>query len=456
MENVHYSMFSLKQASGARNNVQSIKLNDMQLAAHHALLHSDKDVVVLSPTGSGKTLAYLLPLTERLTAEGDVLQAVVVVPGRELALQSAEVLKSLGSGLRGMALYGGRPTMDEHRELRKTLPHIVFATPGRLNDHLAKGNISAAGVEWLVIDEFDKCLEMGFQNEMSRLVGSLPQVRRRVLLSATESEAIPRFVNMGRCERVDYRVEDEPVPERVHIYKVLSPTKDKLPTLRQLLLEFGEQSTVVFLNYRDSVERTASYLREERFTVSLFHGGLEQRQREDALYRFANGSANILVATDLASRGLDIPDIDNIIHYHIPETESNYIHRVGRTARWDREGRAFFLLSEQERIPDYVADGNDLSIFNLQSSTFNLQSPPVPRMVTLYIGKGKKDKLSRGDIVGFLCKKGGLRGDEIGKISVGERYTYVAIARQRLRQVLSRVQGEKIKGVKTVVEVVKG
>ena len=451
------------------NKLNISQLNEMQEDVSEAVLHSNKDVVVLSPTGTGKTLAYLLPIVQRLqpsersvaleTQQTEQLPdepspiVLVMVPGRELALQSAEVLKSMGTGLRTMALYGGRPTMDEHRELRKVMPNVIFGTPGRINDHIEKGNIIIDNITWLVIDEFDKCLEMGFQNEMSRLVDSLPNIRRRILLSATESEAIPCFVNMGRTVRIDYRTEDEPVSDRVKIFAVASPSKDKLETLRSLLLDFGDQSTVVFLNYRDSVERTASYLREQGFTVSIFHGGLEQKQREAAIYMFANGSANILVATDLASRGLDIPDIDNIVHYHLPETQDNYIHRVGRTARWDKQGRAFFILSQEESLP-YI-DLGSLPQYAPRSSAEEAAAS-VPRMATLYIGKGKKDKLSKGDIVGFLCKKGGLKSDEIGKISVMERYTYAAISRKRMRQVLKNVQGEKIKGIKTIVEEVKG
>jgi superfamily II DNA/RNA helicase len=430
------------------------ELNAMQEAAADALLHTHKDVVVVSPTGSGKTLAYLLPLVERLNVQSDEVQAVVVVPGRELALQSCLVLKEMGSGLRAMSLYGGRPTMDEHREMRKVRPQIVFGTPGRLNDHIAKGNLLTDEVKWLVIDEFDKCLEMGFHDEMSTLMDSLLYLERRVLLSATESEAIPRFVNMGRTVKVDFS-DEEQVPERVSIFQVNSPSKDKLDTLRALLCHLGNESSIVFLNYRDSVERTADYLRQNGFSLSMFHGGLDQKQREDALYKFSNGSANVMVCTDLASRGLDIPDIKNIIHYHLPESEDGYVHRVGRTARWDKEGRAFFILNADEHIPDYV--DAEIAPLTLNEDLYdtNLLSIPQPRMATLYIGKGKKDKLSKGDIVGFLCKKGGLKGDEIGKISVEERFTYVAVVRQKLRLVLKNVQGEKIKGVRTVFEEVR-
>ena len=191
-------------------------------------------------------------------------------------------------------------------------------------------------------------------------------------------------------------------------------------------------------------------MEQNRFTVSAFHGGLEQKQREDALYKFTNKSANILISTDLASRGLDIPDIANIIHYHLPENEDGYIHRVGRTARWDKMGKTFFILGPDEALPDYI-DGN---MVDYQISE-ELPEPPKPQMATLYIGKGKKDKLSKGDIVGFLCKKGGLQITEIGRIDVKDRYTYVAVSHPRLQHVLQLVQGEKIKGVRTVIEEVK-
>lgn len=423
------------------------ELNAMQQEAMDVILRKNDDVVILSPTGSGKTLAYLLPLIQKLDERLNQVQMLVVVPGRELALQSQTVLKDMGSGLRSMALYGGRATMDEHRKMREVQPQVVFATPGRINDHLLKENISSLFIKYVVIDEFDKCLEMGFREEMSLLMGRLRHAEQLVLLSATDAEEIPRFVRMGKTVRLDYLVEEEQVSERVLLYKVESPSKDKLETLRSLLLGFGDESSVVFLNYRDSVERTASYLREQGFAVSVFHGGLEQKQREDALYRFSNGSANVLVCTDLASRGLDIPDIQNIVHYHLPLGEDGYIHRVGRTARWDKSGKTFFILNDGETMPDYV-EGD---VEDLQPSDA-VTRPSSPKMATLYIGKGKKDKISKADIVGFLCKKGGLKSDEIGRIDVNDRYAYVAVKRERLTSVLRNVQGEKIKGLKTIIE----
>lgn len=426
------------------------ELNDMQNDAFDAILHTDNDVIILSPTGSGKTLAYLLPVSQLADALSDNVQVLVIVPGRELALQSDTVLKNMGSGLRSCGCYGGRPAMEEHKTLKQVKPQVIFGTPGRLNDHIDKENISPYGVRYVVIDEFDKCLEMGFHDEMARLMKKLPGVRRRILLSATDAEQIPNFVRLARAEKLDYLIEEEQVTERIRLYEVNSPSKDKLDTLNQLLRSFGDSSSIVFLNYRDSVERTADYLRRSGFSASHFHGGMEQKLREDALYKFSNGSSNIFVSTDLASRGLDIPDIDNIVHYHLPQSEDGYIHRVGRTARWESEGRAFFLLGPDEYIPEFVE--GDVETFDIPD---NLPQPAQPKMATIYIGKGKKDKISKGDIVGYLCKKGGLEPNEIGRIDVKDRYTYAAVMRQKVSQVLKMTRGEKIKGIKTIVEIVK-
>ena len=427
------------------------ELNEMQQHAAEAILCSDGDVVLLSPTGTGKTLAYLLPLIQLLDSSSDAVQALVVVPGRELALQSDNVLRQMGAGIRSASCYGGRAAMDEHRKLKELKPQIIFGTPGRLNDHLDKENISRYGIRWLIIDEFDKCLEMGFQKEMQKLLKSLPGLQRRILLSATNAEQIPQFVNMQKKgSLVDFLPDEEQTSERVKLYEVKSPQKDKLDTLCQLLLSFGTESSIVFLNYRDSVERVNGYLAEQGFVTSFFHGGLEQKQREASLYRFANGSVNVMVSTDLASRGLDIPDIANIVHYHMPESEEGYIHRVGRTARWDKEGRAFFITGPDEHIPSYVEGEVELFLPSPVST-----HPSSPKNTTLYIGKGKKDKVSKGDIVGFLCKIGGLKADEIGRIDIHDRYAYVAVKREKAQQVIRQTQGEKIKGIKTIVEPVR-
>ena len=335
-------------------------LSAMQTAASDAIMQSKADVIILSPTGSGKTLAYLLPVVQLVDENDSHVQAVVIVPSRELALQSEKVLLSMGCGVRGMAVYGGRPAMDEHREMRKRAPHILFATPGRLNDHIGKGNFNADLVRYLVIDEFDKCLNMGFRDEMEQAMNALPAVRRRILLSATDANEIPRFVHVESAVRLDYLDNDE-ADERIKEYVLRSEEKDKLNTLFQLLCALGDDSSIVFLNYRDSVQRAESFLRQSGFATGAYHGGMDQKQREDALFKFRNGSTNILISTDLASRGLDIPEVRHIIHYHLPLGEDEYVHRIGRTARWKDTGDSFFFLGPEEQLPVFVSSRSVVS-----------------------------------------------------------------------------------------------
>ena len=291
---------------------------------------------------------------------------------------------------------------------------------------------------------------MGFQQEMQEVVDKLPMVRRRILLSATEADSIPKFINIGSNICIDYRNNEDETSNRVQLHTVYSTKRDKLETLSDLLKYLGDKSSIVFLNYRESVIRTATYLQEEGFSVSIFHGGLEQKEREAMLYRFSNGSTNILVSTNLGARGLDIPDVDNIIHYHFPENEDEYIHRVGRTARWDKCGNIYFLLGPDEQLPNYI--NQKVDVMELPDV---LPTIKPARMSTLYIGKGKKDKISKGDIVGFLCKKAGVGRMDIGKIDIMPRFSYVAVSRTKISQILKMTKGEKIKGISTVVEEVK-
>ena len=400
-------------------------------------------VVLLSPTGSGKTLAYLLPLLEKLDAKSDTLQALVIVPSRELAIQTADVARRLCSELRVSACYGGRPAMEEHQQMRGLRPHLVAATPGRLLDHLQKGNLLPDHVSTLVIDEFDKSLELGFREQMQGIISLLPNLAQRILLSATDAVEIPSFVGSDRHVRLDFLSQE--ADDRISLRLVRSPEKDKLTTLFRLLCTLGTQKSLVFVGYRESVERAADYLRRQGIPADSFHGGMEQRDREKALYRFMNGSANILVSTDLASRGLDIASVDNVIHYHLPLNEEACTHRNGRTARWDMQGAAYFILGPEEQQPAYLTEEVETTVLPAR-----VPSPAEPLWVTLYIGKGKKDKLSRGDIVGFLTKQGGLGSSQIGRIDVLPHWSYVAVERAEARALLPRIKGLKIKGQKTI------
>lgn len=385
-------------------------------------------VVLLSPTGSGKTLAYLLPLVSLVNPANDALQAAVVLPTRELAQQSEDVLKRMKTGLRSMALYGGRPAMDEHRIMRELKPQIVFATPGRLLDHLGKENLSPYAVKSLVIDEFDKCLELGFQEEMESLLKYFTKATHCWLTSATDAEAIPAFMQKiaPNFKTLNYLDGDNDTKLRIEVQQVLSPQKDKLETLGRLLTTLKGQPAIVFVGYRESAERVGKWLRQNGFFAEVYHGGMEQDWRERALYKFRNGSANVLVSTDLAARGLDIPEVKVVIHYHLPLKEEDYTHRNGRTARWDAQGAIYLLLGPEEHCPEYAG-----SLSTLRVDDVALLKPLPPVFTTLYIGRGKREKLSKGDVLGFLCKKGGLKNDEIGRIDISAHHAYVAVARKK-------------------------
>ena len=410
-------------------------------------------VVLLSPTGSGKTIGYLLPAINQVDENLDTLQIVVVVPTRELAQQSEAVLKNMKVGIRSLSLYGGRPTMEEHRKIKDVKPQIVFATPGRLNDHLRKENLIAHGLKVLIIDEFDKCLELGFQKEMESLIHNLSNISSCWLMSATDADEIPQFMNIlfSSYEKLNFLTTNASTTEkRVQVLYVKSPQKDKLETLAHLLSYIKGAPTIVFVAYRESAERVGKWIREQGFTAVIYHGGMEQEWRERALYKFRSGAANVLVSTDLAARGLDIPEVEAIIHYHLPLKEEDYIHRNGRTARWDAKGSIYWVLGPTEQLPTYETTACELKL--------NINAPIVPvapRFSTIYIGRGKRDKLSKGDVLGFLCKKGGLRSDEIGRIDVGAHYAYVSVLRNKLKKTLQQVSGEKIKGMKTIIEEMK-
>ena len=426
-------------------NLKIEALNEMQEASIKAY-REGSDLILLSPTGSGKTLAYLLPVLSSLHKGVDGVQAVVLVPSRELALQIEQVFKSMKTDFTVMSCYGGRPAMDEHRTMNGIRPSLIIGTPGRMNDHLDKQNFDASSVKLLVIDEFDKCLEFGFQEEMSDVISKLPALERRFLLSATDADEIPQFTGLNKTAKLNF-LGGEGGEERLRLYKVNSPIKDKLETLYKLVCNFGDESTLVFCNHRESVDRVGKYLRSQKVCCETFHGGMEQDDRERALYKFRNGSCSILVSTDLAARGLDITGVKHVVHYHLPVAEDGFIHRNGRTARWDAEGNAYVILYEEETLPAYLT--TELEIYLLPEDT---PKPAFPKFVTLYIGKGKKDKINKIDIVGFLFKKGGLNKEEVGRVDVKDHYAFAAISRKKVKQTLKLLQNEKIKGVKTLIE----
>lgn len=421
-------------------------LNPMQEEMLDGVRKHDS-LVLLSPTGSGKTLGYMLPVVEAMQP-APVPTVLVLVPSRELAIQTQGVATRLCRDTKAYACYGGRPAMDEHRAMRSLSPQMVIGTPGRVLDHLQKCNFDSSQIDTLVIDEFDKSLELGFRQQMADILALLPSVRKRILLSATDSPEIPSFVGAGMVHRMDYLADtDADYADRISQYLLRSPEKDKLETLGRLLCSLGSTPSIVFLNYREAVDRVYQFLHKAGFCVSAFHGAMEQKDRERALFRFQSGCANVLVSTDLAARGLDIADVQNIIHYHLPMNSEAYIHRNGRTARWDRQGASYLILGPEETLDklDCLTDMVEMEV----PSTYNV---PSSRWETLYIGRGKKDKVNKVDIVGFLSKTGGLSREQLGMVTVFPQWSFAAVERTCVPSLMARIKGQKIKGQKTIIE----
>jgi ATP-independent RNA helicase DbpA len=329
-------------------------LNEMQLASIEAI-DKNSNVLLLSATGSGKTLAYLLPVIKLLNPANTNTQAIIIVPSRELALQIESVFKSMGTDLKVTCCYGGHLRETEENNLKQP-PALLIGTPGRLADHIRRGNITTDTIETLVLDEFDKSLELGFQDEMSFIIGSLTSLTKKILTSATKALEIPGFINTDNLVKLDFQA-DKDVDSGLTVKTLLSDGKDKLETLFRLICMLGNRSIIVFCNHRESVERTSKWLKEKDIVNVFYHGAMEQQERDAALCKFRNGTANVLVTTDLASRGLDIANIRYIIHYHLPGSEDIFTHRNGRTARMDASGTAILILSPEEKLPEYIDAG---------------------------------------------------------------------------------------------------
>lgn len=425
---------------------------------------SYKDLVLLAPTGSGKTLAFLLPILRWLSESKDSsseksgktpsVRCLILSPSRELALQTASVWRSLGSRFPAVCSYGGHLMVEERKVIEQQHPSLVIGTPGRVSDLIGKGYLDPSSLTLLVIDEFDKSLELGFCEVMEEIVLALPALDRKWLISATDNDDIPRFLSLGNAAeeggllRIDYR--ERALSERLKIWHVTSPQRDKLETLCALLGTLHKIPVMVFVNHREAVDRIVQYLSKKGVVCDAFHGGMDQNLRERALYRFRSGSSYLLVATDLAARGLDISEVGAVIHYHLPPQEDAFTHRNGRTARWTAEGMSFWISSEEEKVPAYLLRENH-SEYQLPEDAGRVK-PSIPDVVALYIGRGKKEKIGRGDIVGFLCKKGGLNAAEVGLIEIRDHHSYVAIPRRHLCQTLQLLRGEKIKGQRTLIE----
>ncbi len=431
-------------------NLKIAALNEMQQASLTANDEHD-NVLLISATGSGKTLAFLLPLLQRLDPAVKTTQALVLAPSRELALQIDEVFRKMGSGYKVTCCYGGHKREIEENSLVQS-PAVIIGTAGRIADHIRRDNFSTGNIRCLVLDEFDKSLELGFKEEMEFIIGSLPAVEKRILTSATHASDIPSFIGFdspGVVEFLSPVVQKEAVDE-LFIQLLRSPEKDKVDTLFRLICQVGNKSMIVFCNHRDAVERTSGLLKDMGIVNVFYHGGMEQYERESALCKFRNGTSNVLITTDLASRGLDIPNIKYIVHFHLPATGDVYTHRNGRTARMMAGGKAVILLGPDETLPEFVP--GHLPEMELYET---LELPEKPKWTTVFFAAGKKDKVNKTDIVGFLSKVGKLGKDDIGLVDVKDFSSFVAVRKLKAGAALELIKNEKIKGKKVKIAIAK-
>ena len=428
----------------SRLNIE--ELNPMQQASVEANKTND-NVILLSDTGTGKTLAYLLPVLELLDKTNSNTQALIITPSRELALQIEQVFRSMVTGFKVTCCYGGHLRETEENNLLQA-PALIIGTPGRLADHLRRGNIKTGSIQTLVLDEFDKSLELGFQDEISFVIGSLTSLKKRILVSATEALEVPDYVELKDPVTINHL---SGTPAETLAYQLIkSADKDKLDTLFSFLCFTGGRSSIIFCNHRESVERVNEFLSDKGIVSVFYHGAMEQRERDIALCKFRNGTSNILVTTDLASRGLDIPHIRYIIHYHLPVSEETFTHRNGRTARMDASGTAVMILGPEEKLPAFIpATVTEIKLPDVTTI------PDKPKWSTLYISAGKKDKINKVDIVGFLSNRAHLKKEDIGLIEVKDFLSFVAVRKSHVSDILQKIKNEKIKNKKVKIDIAK-
>ncbi|WP_158857951.1 DEAD/DEAH box helicase [Lunatibacter salilacus] len=413
--------------------------NEMQQEFFGKASGSDQ-LILLAPTGSGKTLAYLLPLIQMLDLNKSVVQALVIVPSRELALQIEQVFKSLKTSFKVTTCYGGHSMKTEQNALLDA-PAVIIATPGRLSEHVDNGSFDPSTVRLVVLDEFDKSLQFGFHEQLKVIFEKLPGDQRHFLTSATQLSRLPEFLPFRSVVEVDYLKDAQDSKLKLNIVRTTSV--EKVETLMRLIAGFGHEVCLVFCNHRDAVDRISALLSSNHFEHAVLHGGMEQIDREKNLIKFRNGTHHVLIATDLASRGLDIPEIKHVVHYQLPPKEDAFIHRNGRTARMHASGQSYLVQANDEELPEYIRG----PIVELELPEEITLPEPSP-WACLYISAGKKDKIGRGDVVGMLTKKGGLIPEQIGLITIMDTATYVAIDRKQMPILLEKVSQERIKKVK--------
>ena len=409
------------------------KLNPMQDESYPAI-QNNSDIVLLSPTGTGKTLAFLLPIIDNLDSSDEEVQVLILVPSRELAIQINGVLREMGTGYKTNAVYGGRNFSKDKIELSHT-PAILVGTPGRIADHLRKDTFSTKSIKTLVLDEFDKSLEIGFESEMIEIIRALPAVEKRILTSATHAVEIPKFVGLSNPISINYLGEKK---SQLQIKTVISSNKDKLETLVELLCHIGNKPGIIFCNFKDTIQRVSDYLTENHISHGCFYGGMEQKDRERALIKFRNGTHQLIIATDLAARGLDIPELGFILHYQLPVHKEEFTHRNGRTARMNAGGTAYILQWEKEQVPDFIQD-TEIEILEKHSI------PKPSKWATLFISGGRKDKISKGDIVGLFLKQGNIKKDELGNIELKQDCAFIAVPKSTVNQLINELNNSRLK-----------
>ena len=420
-------------------------LNDMQVAAQESILR-DNNVLLLSPTGSGKTLAFLLPIYEILEPEVKGIQCLILVPSRELALQIEQVWKKMGTDYKVNVCYGGHSIDTEIKNLSNP-PAVLIGTPGRIADHLDRGTFKTENIQTLILDEFDKSLQLGFHEEMSFIINKLSKLNKRILVSATSDVEIPKYTRVVHPTILDFIPEEEE-KNNLSLKMVVSKEKDKINSLFHLICSLNSESALIFCNHRDAAERISDTLNEKGIYATYYHGGMDQDERERALIQFRNGSVSYLVTTDLAARGLDIPEMKHVIHYHLPSKEDEFTHRNGRTARMLASGTAYIITHESEKKLDYIDYG--MKVLNVDNST---KLPKAPEFQTIYISGGKKNKLNKIDIVGFFSQKGKLEKGDLGLIEVKDFISFAAVKSSKVKGLLQLIRDEKMKGKKFKIEV---
>lgn len=425
------------------------ELNDMQRQMM-ASASEKRDIILLSPTGSGKTVGFILPVLKMLKPATGRVQCVVIAPSRELVIQIAGIFNALAESFKVTALYGGHKVEDEVNSLKVT-PDIIVATPGRLLDHINRRNVDVLPVRILVLDEFDKTLELGFEDEVKKIVGRLKNVSRNILTSATSMDILPEFLKLLNPLEINHLSANASLRSRLSVSEVRADGKDKLATLLLLLNNISTgnvpEKSIIFVNHRESAERVYDFLKKQGVDCVLYHGALDQRQRESAIVAFNNGSKPFLVATDLAARGLDIENVRNVVHYHQALTPEAYTHRNGRTARVEEEGDVYILVGPDEDIREFTE--TDREKYLDSSIKANLRSG----LATLALSGGKKEKISKGDIVGFLTKECGLEASLIGKINIFDHYSLFAVPAEMVGMIIEKAKVSKIKGLKLRVSI---